>query len=55
MNYIETCDWLMHFAAQRSYVLLDIKVLIFDLKIGPHLTLLGHNTLSLEIALLEKT
>ncbi len=59
MDYIETCDWLLHFAApkmrksdQRFFVLLDIKVLIFDLKIGPHITLLGHNALLLEIALL---
>ena len=40
---------------QRSYVLLNIKIFTFDLKIGPHITLLGHNALLLGIALLWKT
>ncbi len=59
MNYMETMDWLLHFTAlkmrkidQRSYVLLNIKILTFDLKIGPHSTLLGHNALLLGVALL---
>ncbi len=72
---METLDGLLHFTApkmrksdQHSYVLLDIKILTFDLKIGPHctvwvfecvwpkqhthITLLGHNALLLVILLL---
>ena len=59
VDYIETRDRLLHFASpkmrksdQRFFVLLDIEVLIFYLKIGPHITLFGHNALLLEIALL---
>ncbi len=54
----ETLAWLLHFAAtkirkidQRSYVLLNIKVFTFDLKIGPQSALLGHSVLLLQTAL----
>ncbi len=39
---------------RRSHVLLDITI-VFDLKMGPHGTLLGHSALLLETDLLWKT
>ncbi len=56
---METMDWLLHFSVlkmrkidQCSNVLLNIKILTFDLEIGPHCTLLGHNALLQGVALL---